>query len=171
MTDTVQRPFVLALQAVVNGVFRISPVVPGLVEASSNLSLISLGNGHAEWSGLQRSSVDSSKVDVASAFAAPFEMIGAKVVQDAGYPGWSPSAESPILEKMKTIYRDLFGHDIKVSACHAGLECGVISIAYPDLDMISFGPNIHEAHSEKECASISSAQKFWKLLTATLAAM
>jgi dipeptidase D len=171
MTDTAQRPFVLALQAVVNGVFRMSPVVPGLVEASSNLSLISLGNGHAEWSGLQRSSVDSSKVDVARAFGAPFEMIGANVVQDAGYPGWSPSAESPILEKMKTIYRELFGHDVKVSACHAGLECGVISIAYPDLDMISFGPNIHEAHSEKECCSIASVQKFWKLLTTTLAAV
>ena len=171
MADDVQRLFVLALQAVVNGVYRMSPVVPGLVEASSNLSLISLGEGHAEWSGLQRSSVDSSKVDVARTFAAPFEMIGAKVVQDAGYPGWSPSAESPILEKMKTLYRDLFGHDVKVSACHAGLECGVISIAYADLDMISFGPNIHEAHSEKECCSISSAQKFWKLLTTTLAAM
>jgi dipeptidase D len=171
MADHVQKPFVLALQAVVNGVYRMSPVVPGLVEASSNLSLISLGNGHAEWSGLQRSSVDSSKVDVARAFAAPFQLIDAEIRQDAGYPGWSPSAESPILEKMKTLYRDLFDHDVKVSACHAGLECGVISIAYPDLDMISFGPNIHEAHSEKECASISSAQKFWKLLTATLAAM
>lgn len=171
MASHVQKSFVLALQAVVNGVYRMSPVVPGLVEASSNLSLISLGEGHAEWSGLQRSSVDSSKVDVARTFAAPFEIIGAKVVQDAGYPGWSPSAESPILEKMKALYRDLFGHDVKVSACHAGLECGVISIAYPDLDMISFGPNIHEAHSEKECCSISSVQKFWKLLTATLAAM
>lgn len=171
MANTVQRPFVLALQAVVNGVYRMSPVVPGLVEASSNLSLILLGNGHAEWSGLQRSSVESSKVDVARAFAAPFEMIGAQVRNGDPYPGWSPSAESPILEKMKTLYRDLFGHDVKVSACHAGLECGVIAIAYPDLDMISFGPNIHEAHSEKECCSISSVQKFWKLLTTTLAAI
>jgi dipeptidase D len=171
MADYVQRPFVCALQAVVNGVYRMSPVVPGLVEASSNLSLISLGNGHAEWSGLQRSSVESSKVDVARAFAAPFEIIGAEVRHGDPYPGWSPSAESPILEKMKPIYRELFGHDVKVSACHAGLECGVIAMAYPDLDMISFGPNIHEAHSEKECCSISSVQKFWKLLTATLAAM
>ena len=177
MADYVQRPFVCALQAVVNGVYRMSPVVPGLVEASSNLSLISLGNGHAEWSGLQRSSVESSKVDVARAFAAAFQVMGADemncpaIRQDAGYPGWSPSAESPILEKMKPIYRELFGHDVKVSACHAGLECGVIAMAYPDLDMISFGPNIHEAHSEKECCSISSVQKFWKLLTATLAAM
>lgn len=164
-----QKRFVLAMQAVVNGVYRMSPVVPGLVEASSNFSTIALGGGKAEWSSLQRSSVESSKLDVARAFRAPFELIGAHVRSGDPYPGWSPSATSPILDKMKKIYRELFGHEVQVGACHAGLECGVISIAYPDLDMISFGPNIHEAHSEKECASISSTQKFWKLLTATLA--
>ena len=166
-----QKSLVLAMQAVVNGVYRMSPVVPGLVEASSNFSTIALGNGKADWGSLQRSSVESSKLDVARAFRAPFELIGAHVRSGDPYPGWSPSAESPILEKMKALYRELFDHDVKVSACHAGLECGVISIAYPDLDMISFGPNIHEAHSEKECCSISSVQKFWKLLTATLAGM
>lgn len=177
LTEPMQKSLVLALQAVVNGVYRMSPVVPGLVEASSNLSLITLGDGHAEWSGLQRSSVESSKWDVARAFAAPFRMMEADEVQpiqvhhDGDYPGWSPSAASPILEKMKGLYEPLFGHPAKVSACHAGLECGVIAMAYPDLDMISFGPNIREAHSEKECCSISSVQKFWQLLTATLAAL
>lgn len=169
MSAEQQKSLVLAMQAVVNGVYRMSPVVPGLVEASSNFSTIELGSGKAEWSSLQRSSVESSKADVARAFRAPFELMGANVRSGDPYPGWSPSATSPILDKMKKIYRGLFGHEVQVGACHAGLECGVISIAYPDLDMISFGPNIHEAHSEKECASISSAQKFWKLLTATLA--
>ncbi len=164
-----QKSFVLAMQAVVNGVYRMSPVVPGLVEASSNFSTIALGNGKAEWGSLLRSSVESSKADVARAFQAPFELIGAEVRSGDPYPGWSPSAESAILDKMKKLYRELFGHEVQVGACHAGLECGVISMAYPGLDMISFGPNIHEAHSEKECASISSTQKFWKLLTATLA--
>ncbi|MBB5034008.1 aminoacyl-histidine dipeptidase [Prosthecobacter vanneervenii] len=164
-----QKSLVLAMQAVVNGVYRMSPVVPGLVEASSNFSTIALGGGKAEWGSLQRSSVESSKLDVARTFRAPFELIGAHLKSGDPYPGWSPSAESPILDKMKKIYRELFGHEVKVGACHAGLECGVISIAYPGLDMISFGPNIHEAHSEKECASISSTQKFWKLLTKTLA--
>jgi dipeptidase D len=166
-----QKSLVLAMQAVVNGVYRMSPVVPGLVEASSNFSTIALAHGKAEWGSLQRSSVESSKHDVARTFRAPFELIGAQVKSGDPYPGWSPSAESPILDKMKTLYRELFGHEVKVGACHAGLECGVISISYPGLDMISFGPNIHEAHSEKECASISSAQKFWKLLTATLASL
>ena len=164
-----QKSLVLAMQAVVNGVYRMSPVVPGLVEASSNFSTIALDGGKAEWSSLQRSSVESSKLDVARAFRSPFELIGAHVRSGDPYPGWSPSATSPILDKMKRLYRNLFGHEVKVGACHAGLECGVISMAYPGLDMISFGPNIHEAHSEKECASISSTQKFWKLLTAVLA--
>ncbi len=166
-----QKSLVLAMQAVVNGVYRMSPVVPGLVEASSNFSTIELRQGKAVWGSLQRSSVESSKMDVASAFRAPFELIGAEVRSGDPYPGWSPSAESPILEKMKTIYRELFGHEVQVGACHAGLECGVISLAYPGLDMISFGPNIHEAHSEKECASVSSTQKFWRLLTKTLEEM
>jgi dipeptidase D len=170
MAAASQKALIFALQSVTNGVYRMSPVVPGLVEASSNLSLIALANGRLECSGLQRSSVDSSKQDVAAAFAAPFHLIGAQVHHDAGYPGWSPSASSPILETMRSLYRDLFGHEVKVGACHAGLECGVIAKTYPGLDMISFGPNIFEAHSEKECASISSTQKFWKLLTAVLAA-
>lgn len=169
MSPEHQKHLLLAMQAVVNGVYRMSPVVPGLVEASSNFSTIELGGGKAEWGSLQRSSVESSKLDVARAFRAPFELIGADVRSGDPYPGWSPSATSPILDKMKKLYRELFGHEVQVGACHAGLECGVISMAYPGLDMISFGPNIHEAHSEKECASISSTQKFWKLLTATLA--
>lgn len=168
LTADKQRAFVLALQAVVNGVYRMSPEVPGLVEASSNLSLIELANGRAEWFALQRSSVESSKSDVAKAFGAPFHLIGAAVWHGDSYPGWSPSAKSVILDKMKAIYRDLFGHDVQVGACHAGLECGVISKTYPGLDMISFGPNIEEAHSENERAGVSSTQKFWKLLTATL---
>lgn len=166
-----QKALVLAMQAVVNGVYRMSPVVPGLVEASSNFSTIGLRQGKAEWSSLQRSSVESSKMDVARSFRAPFELMGAQMRSGDPYPGWSPSAESPILEKMKGLYGELFGHEVKVGACHAGLECGVISLAYPGLDMISFGPNIHEAHSEKECASVSSTQKFWKLLTATLGSL
>lgn len=163
-----QRALVLALHGVVNGVYRMSPEVPGLVEASSNLSLIALGGGRAEWSGLQRSSVESSKRDVAAAFSAPFHLLGAAVRHDDGYPGWSPSASSPILERMRDIYRELFGHEVRVGACHAGLECGVIARVYPDLDMISFGPNITEAHSENERTEIASVQKFWRMLTTVL---
>ena len=168
LTPEKQRALLLALQGVINGVYRMSPEVPGLVEASSNLSLIELGGGRAEWSGLQRSSVESSKKDVVAAFSAPFHLLGAAVRHDDGYPGWSPSASSPVLDQMRGIYRELFGHEVRIGACHAGLECGVIARVYPDLDMISFGPNIAEAHSENERTGIASVRKFWRLLTAVL---
>ncbi len=161
-----------ALHAVVNGVFRMSPKVEGLVEASSNLSLISLDHYGGEISGLQRSSEESSKRDVATSFAAAFRALYPEEVtvrHSDGYPGWSPNADSPLLAKMRVIYADVFQEPVKVGACHAGLECGVIAETYPGLDMISFGPNIHGAHSEDERTSIASVAKFWKLLVAVLA--
>ena len=80
------------------------------------------------------------------------------------YPGWSPNADSEILEILKTRYETLFQEEPKVVACHAGLECGILGQHYPDMDMISFGPTIHGAHSPDERVSISSVQKFWKFL-------
>jgi dipeptidase D len=75
---------------------------------------------------------------------------------------------SPILQVMRQIYEESFGHEPHVAACHAGLECGIIGKHYPELDMISFGPNIRGAHSPDERASISSTQKFWDYLCKTL---
>ena len=70
---------------------------------------------------------------------------------------------------MSGVYRELFGAEPRVTACHAGLECGILGANYPDMEMISFGPNIHGAHSPDEKVQVSSVQKFWKLLTVTLA--
>lgn len=164
-----QRALIQAMLAVVDGVCRMSAEVPGLVETSSNFSLIRLGGGSVEGFGLQRSSVESGKHAVAAAFAAPFHLLGAEVRHEGSYPGWRPAADSPILRRMQRVYHDLFGQEAHVSACHAGLECGVIARSYPDLDMISFGPDIEEAHSENERTRIASVQKFWTLLTALLA--
>jgi dipeptidase D len=53
-------------------------------------------------------------------------------------------------------------------ACHAGLECGILGANYPDMQMISFGPNIRGPHSPDEKVQVSSVQKYWKLLQETL---
>jgi dipeptidase D len=163
-----QEKLLSAVAAVHNGVFRMSPDVAGLVEASSNLARIEMANGHFFCGSLQRSSVESSKADVAAAFRAPFDLIGAKVTTDNGYPGWKPNPNSKLLKKMTSLYAKTFGEQAHVEACHAGLECGIISEAYPGLDMVSFGPNIRNAHSPDECASVSSFQKTWKFLLALL---
>lgn len=163
-----QAKFLAAMRAAHNGVFRMSPDVPGLVEASSNLARVELRDGRLSIGTLQRSSVESSKADVAAAFRAPFDLLGAKISTANGYPGWKPNPNSKVVQKMAGIYAAMFGHAPHIEACHAGLECGIIGEAYPGLDMVSFGPNIRGAHSPEECASVSSFQKFWGFFLAVL---
>lgn len=161
MRKSDQQKFLMAMRAAHNGVYRYSPDIPGLVEASSNLAKVSLGDGQMSIGTLQRSSVESSKADVAAAFRAPFDLIGAKVKTANAYPGWKPNPNSKIVQKMAGIYANMFGQAPVIEACHAGLECGIIGEAYPRLDMVSFGPEIRGAHSPDERASVSSFQKFW----------
>ena len=108
-------------------------------------------------------------MDLATALRCPLELMGAEVTFSGDYPGWTPRPDAGIVKLMSGIYRELFGHEPKVTACHAGLECGILGANYPEMEMISFGPNIHGAHSPDEKVQVSSVQKFWKLLTTTLA--
>ena len=168
MNATTQRQFVNAIYGLPNGVFRMSPDIHNLVETSSSLARIIVKDGLISTQSLQRSSVESSKTDVANAIRATFENCGASVVQEGDYPGWQPNPNSPILHIMSNLYRDIFKGEPQVKACHAGLECGILGKHLPDTDMISFGPNIRHAHSPDECVQISSVQKFWSFLLTTL---
>lgn len=153
-----------SISAVHNGVFRWSPDIADLVETSSSLARVILKNGVFTTQSLQRSSIESGKKEVANAVKSVFEMIGAKVEQGGDYPGWRPNAQSEILELMAKMYREKFNEEPQVKACHAGLECGILSEKLPQVDMISFGPNIRGAHSPDEKVQISSVQKFWNYL-------
>lgn len=157
-----------AIYAVHNGVFRMSPSIEGLVEASSSLAKVTVADGKFTTQSLQRSSVESSKSDVANTIRAAFEAVGVAVVQNGEYPGWEPNADSEILHIMADLYRSLYQSEPEIKACHAGLECGILGQHFPGMDMISFGPNIRGAHSPDECVQISSVQKFWNYLLATL---
>lgn len=169
MASSPQKKLLAALNAVHNGVFRMSPDIKDLVETSSNLAVIRLREGKMNIGTLQRSSIESGKHEVARTVSAAFELIGADIHHANGYPGWKPNPDSDLLRLMQKKYKKLFKEQPTVEACHAGLECGLIEEAYPGLDMISFGPNIFGAHSPDERASISSFQKFWKYFTSTLA--
>ena len=87
---------------------------------------------------------------------------------DGSYPGWMPNPSARITQIMSELYEEMFSEKPHVNACHAGLECGILGQNYPNIDMISFGPNIRGAHSPDERAQISSTQKFWKLLQEVL---
>ena len=149
------------IYSVQNGVFRMSPDIVGLVETSSSLARVIVKNGEFITQSLQRSSVESSKTDVANTIRSTFEGMGCEVVQGGDYPGWQPNANSPILKLMHELYLERFNEDPQIKACHAGLECGILGKHLPGVDMISFGPNIRAAHSPDEKVQISSVQKFW----------
>ena len=156
------------LYGVHNGVFRMSPDINDLVETSSSLARVIIKDGEFITQSLQRSSVETSKDDIANTIRASFENMGCSVVQTGDYPGWQPNTSSEILKLMTNLYREMYNEEPKVKACHAGLECGILSKHLPGVDMISFGPNIRAAHSPDEKVQISSVQKFWAYLLETI---
>ena len=158
-----------AIQAAWNGVFRMSPDVEGLVQTSTNLARVFVKEGMIKVDNLTRSSIESEKFELANTIKSSFKLAGFKVNFEGSYPGWQPDVTASINGAMKEVYKRNFGSEPHITACHAGLECGLIKEKYPDVDMISFGPNIRNPHSPDEKVQISSVQKFWKLLIDTLA--
>ena len=169
MPSIAQFYFVRAMYTAHNGVYRMSADFDNLVETSNNIAKVVLGNGQLVVQCLTRSSVETSKFDLANALRSAFELMGCEVEFSGSYPGWTPNSESEILDVLVGIYEKQNNAKPQVVACHAGLECGILGTNYPNMDMISFGPTIHGAHSPDERASISSSQKFWKFVLEILA--
>ncbi|GAL78152.1 aminoacyl-histidine dipeptidase [Algibacter lectus] len=157
----VQEGLTRAIYAAWNGVYRMSADIPELVETSNNIARVIVKDGAVKIGCLTRSSVESSKWDLANTLRSTFELTGCEVICTGDYPGWSPNMDSAILKVMTKLYEKLNNEKPHVAACHAGLECGILGTNYPDMDMISFGPTIKGAHSPDERAQISSAQKYW----------
>ena len=157
-----------AIYACPNGIYRMSPDIAGLVQTSNNVARVEVKDGKYAILCLTRSSVDSEKTDLQMAITSAFDLLGATVTYGGAYPGWTPKPSSPIVKLMSDLYVERYNEKPLVRACHAGLECGILGTHYPDMQMISFGPNIHGAHSPDERVQISSVQKFWGFLLETL---
>ncbi|WP_407405872.1 aminoacyl-histidine dipeptidase [Chryseobacterium sp.] len=163
------KKLIYVLKSLHNGVYRMSPDVPDLVESSNNVAKVELKEGNLKILNLSRSSVDSSKDSVAEQLKCVSELAGMTVEMSGSYPGWKPKPGSEIVQIMEKIYTEKFGDKPHVVACHAGLECGIIGANYPAMEMVSFGPTIRGAHSPEEKANITSTQKFWTFLKEILA--
>lgn len=166
--DTMNR-LIKTLYAVPHGVQSMSLDMPGLVESSTNLASIKMKpNNIIRVETSQRSSILSSRDDVANTVRAAFELGGAKVSHGDGYPGWKPNPHSELVEATAESYRRLFNKEPKILAIHAGLECGLFLDKYPHLDMVSFGPTMRGVHSPDERLQISTVDLFWKHLVDVL---
>ncbi|WP_353980994.1 aminoacyl-histidine dipeptidase [Salinicola endophyticus] len=169
LTDTATDLLVAALHAAPYGIERMSVEVPGVVETSNNLGVVTLENGRFHLCALVRSLRDSATQNLADRFTALFGLIGARTRVENGYPGWTPSADSALLARFKRLHQETLGQEPAVKVIHAGLECGIIGSKYPQLEMISFGPVIRGAHSPTERTEIASVEEFWQVLKALVA--
>ncbi|MDC7703643.1 aminoacyl-histidine dipeptidase [Vogesella indigofera] len=166
-----QQAIFRALHAAPHGVKRMSQRVGGVVETSNNLGVISIADGKVFTNLMVRSLLDSGFQNLASEIVGLFRLAGFEVETEGGYPGWAPNPASPLLALFQQVYRQQFGADSGVQVIHAGLECGIIGAKYPQMDMVSFGPNIRGAHAPGERVEVASVGKAWQLLQAVLAAV
>ncbi len=165
----VTKNLLKSVNAVFNGVFAMSQDMPGLVETSSNLASIKrTADNVITIVTSQRSSIESARDNVSSCVRSAFELGGAVVETNDGYPGWKPNVNSEILKVACDTYREMFGKEAKVKAIHAGLECGLFLEKAPNLDMISFGPTMLGVHSPDERLNIPSTECWWRHLVAVL---
>jgi len=166
-----QNNLLNAVYGVPNGVMSMVADMPDVVETSTSMGVIKTENGTIKVVTLQRSSVDSRKMDLGNMIRAIFELGKAEVEHKGAYPGWNPDVNSPVLKTMKSVYDKNFGKVPEVKVIHAGLECGLIKAVYPNLDAISFGPTIRYPHSPDEKVNIKTVEKFWDFLVHTLKQM
>ena len=164
----IQDNLVNAIYACHNGVVRMIPAYPNVVETSSNLAIIDIEAGKAVIKILARSSREDMKEYVATTLESCFDMAGMKTELSGNYGGWDPNPDSEILNLMRKVYKDQTGEEAIVQADHAGLECSVILSKYPGMDVVSFGPTLLSPHTTTERFEIATAEPFWKMLIAVL---
>jgi len=163
-----QKRILQTIAGLPDGVTKMSADIPGLVETSTNVAVLTTGKNTISLETSQRSSVESEKDEIVQTVTAIFELGGAKVELDAGYPGWKPDLDSKILATAKATYKELYGVEPEVKAVHAGLECGIIGEKYPGMDMVSFGPTLEAVHSPDEKIYVDSVEKYWDFLLGIL---
>lgn len=162
--EEIQDNLVDAIYACHDGVLRMAPSMPDIVETSSNLAIVEIGEGKASVKILARSSSDAYKDYIATTLESCFSMAGMKVERSGEYGGWNPNPKSDILEHVIRIYKEQNGVEGKVQAVHAGLECSIILGKYPNLDVVSFGPTLLSPHTANEHCQISCVTPFWNLM-------
>lgn len=164
----IQDNLIDAIYACHNGVIRMIPAYPDVVETSSNLAIIDIEEGKAVIKILARSSREDMKEYVGSMLESCFAMAGMRTEFSGSYGGWDPNPDSKILNLLKEIYKEQTGKNATVQADHAGLECSVILSKYPGMDAVSLGPTLLSPHTTSERFKIDTAEPFWKLLTTAL---
>ena len=151
-----------------NGVQAMSQDIPGLVQTSLNLGILKTGETEVCATFSVRSSVATQKEMLHDRLRCLMEQLGGQLEITGDYPAWEYRRESPLRERMVRIFQAQYGHEPKIEAIHAGVECGLLCGKLPDLDCVSVGPDLLEIHTPREKMSISSVQRVWDFLKEVL---
>ena len=164
----IQDNLVDAIYACHDGVVRMIPAYPDVVETSSNLAIIDIADGNALIKLLPRSSREDMKDYIVKMIESCFNMAGMKIETSGSYGGWDPNPDSEILHLLLKVYKELNNEDGIIQVDHAGLECSIILGKYPHLDVVSMGPTMKSPHTTTERALWATVEPFWALLKKTL---
>lgn len=165
--DTVDN-VLKAILLIPNGVQSMSTDIENLPESSNNMGILRCQDNKIEIVCAVRSCVASKKYFILEQIKAVGELCGAETICKGDYPAWEFRKNSPLRDKMTEVYKRMFNTEAVIDIIHAGLECGIFAKKLPDMDMISFGPNIMDIHSPEERLSISSLERTWKFLIEVL---
>ncbi len=166
--EEIQDGVLNALEACINGPQSMLQNFPNVVESSTNMARVSLGEGQFTAYFLVRSSLESRKDAVASSIESAMTLAGASVRFDGSYNGWAPNSNSAILKTMTKAYEEVLNVTPKITVIHAGLECGILQGVMPRMDMISVGPTIRSPHSPDERVNIATVERTWRVLCRSL---
>ena len=164
MPPEIRDNLVDAIMACHDGVLRYISSIPNIVETSSNLAIINMGGGMAEFKILARGSQSTYFEYLQEMLESTFAMAGMKVSMDGEYGAWQPNWDSPIVAKMQQVFKDTFQREPVVRVCHAGLECSIIGNLYPEMDLVAFGPTLKSPHTPDERVNIETVAEFWLFL-------
>lgn len=153
------------------GVMRQSDAVKNTVETSLSLGVLEMTDNAINGIILIRSLIESGTTQTKVQLQSLMQLAGGSVVFSGYYPGWTPQPSSDLLNLTKNIYQEILGFAPEVKVIHAGLECGLLKKIYPNLEVVSIGPTIRNAHSPDEKVHIPAVATYWALLTQILANM
>lgn len=151
-----------------NGVNTMSVNIKDLTESSTNLGIVKTNEDSVEFDSAVRSSVPTLVDEIVTRIKEVTELLGGDFESNAGYPAWQYKKESKIRDICQRVYKEMTGKDAIVYAIHAGVECGLFEEKLGELDMISFGPDIRDAHTPQENLSIPSTENVWNYLLEVL---
>lgn len=168
MDEASTRRVLTLLTCAPDGVQTMSPDIPGLVQTSLNLGVLTTEENEVCAAFCVRSSVESQKEMLHDRLRCLAEELGGTVEISGNYPGWAYRADSPLRDRMVEVFREQYGREPKIEAIHAGVECGLLCGKLPGLDCVSIGPDLTEIHTPREKMSVSSVQRVWAFVLEVL---